>query len=112
MRLLTRQQYRNLQRNSSKFVGKWIIVEVKFNNNPTSRLGIIASRRYGPSHQRNRFKRIVREAFRLSQPFQKNIDIIVKPRSEAVKAKMNMIQAELNLFVNEFYKKGTQTVPV
>jgi len=33
--------------------------------NPTSRLGIVVSRKYGPAVARNRFRRVIREAFRI-----------------------------------------------
>ena len=46
-----------------------------------TRCGITVSRRYGPAHQRNHFKRIVREAFRLNQHrLPDGYDINIKPR--------------------------------
>jgi len=64
--------------------------------NPAIRLGITASRHYGIAVERNRFKRIVREAFRLSQhQLQTGLDINVKPRPAAHKAKTADIIVEL-----------------
>lgn len=46
-----------------------------------ARLGLSVGRRYGNAVQRNRFKRLVREAFRLNQArMPKGFDIIVIPR--------------------------------
>ena len=46
-----------------------------------ARLGLSVGRRYGNAVQRNRFKRLVREAFRLNQArMPKGFDIIVIPK--------------------------------
>jgi ribonuclease P protein component len=60
---------------------QWIIVFGYPNGLPHPRLGISASRRLGGAVVRNRWKRLVRVAFRLSRPrLPEGIDLIVIPR--------------------------------
>ncbi|MBN1395791.1 MAG: ribonuclease P protein component [Pirellulales bacterium] len=59
----------------------WIVVFGHPNGLPHPRLGISASRRLGGAVVRNRWKRLLREAFRLSRPeLPSGIDLIVIPR--------------------------------
>jgi ribonuclease P protein component len=96
IRLRHRKQYQRVMRHSTRFIGQWIIVEISPNNGPNSRLGITASRHYGDAHERNRFKRIVREAFRISyHMFPKGYDLNVKPRSSAKEASRDHILGDL-----------------
>jgi ribonuclease P protein component len=109
MRLLTRHQYQCTAQKTFKFTGRWIVVDIRFTNAPFSRLGITATRRYGRAYQRNRFKRLVREAFRLSYPyFSFTFDMIVRPRSLALDAALHDIQNEILYFIKRartiFYK--------
>ena len=95
-RLRTRRQYQRIGRQATRHVGQWIIIEVCPNRGPLARLGITAARKYGDAVCRNRFKRIVREAFRLCrEQLQKAVDINIRPRNAAKDAKTCDILAEL-----------------
>lgn len=101
MRLRTRGQYKRALQNAYKFNGRWIIAQLSLTNHPLPRIGITVTKRFGKAHLRNRFKRIVKEAFRLSQhSFTYSFDLIIRPRTEALKASMNDIQQELFSIVN------------
>ncbi len=102
MRLRTRHQYQRMTQKTFKFTGQWILVDIRLTTGVFSRLGITATKRYGAAHQRNRFKRLVREAFRLSYPhFQKTFDIVIRPRSQALNATLSDIQQEFLSFLDK-----------
>lgn len=96
MRVRTRRQYQRIAQQSTRHVGYWVIVDARQNKKSSTKLGITASRHYGIAVERNRFKRIVREAFRHCRlQLQPGFDINVKPRQVARNAKPADIQAEL-----------------
>lgn len=69
---------------------------IRYGTSSRPRLGITVTKRFGKSHERNRFKRIAREAFRLSQDqLISNLELVIKPRSAAKNATMRDVLEEL-----------------
>ena len=100
MRLRTRKQYQRLMHKTLKFTGQWIMADISLTSASFSRLGVTVTKKYGSAPQRNRFKRISREAFRLSYPnFSHTCDIIIRPRSKALSATMEDVRQELLKFL-------------
>jgi ribonuclease P protein component len=71
------------------------------NNLPTSRLGLVVSRKCGNAVARARWKRCLREAFRLSQhELPAGLDLVVLPRGGATPTTIRVRQALLELTLN------------
>ena len=95
-RLLKRWDYKRLSREGRQLVGERIRLTLARGSGRT-RLGITASTHYGNAPERNRFKRLVREAFRLElSNLPIGVDLNVTPRKLAKTATLADIRAELN----------------
>jgi ribonuclease P protein component len=72
-----------------------ILIYVGENGLPHPRLGLSVSRKVGPAVVRNRWKRLLREAFRLSRvELPEGLDIVVIPRADAEPA-LDSLKASL-----------------
>jgi ribonuclease P protein component len=83
-----------MRKGSERRVGKLLCVD----RSPAKqlRLGITASNQYGSAPERNRFKRLVREAFRTSyHHLPQKMELNVIPRSHAKTASYHEVVAEL-----------------
>jgi ribonuclease P protein component len=85
-----------MAQHAKRHVGHTLAIDFRHNSHGITRLGITVTKRYGKAHDRNRFKRIVREAFRLCRhDLPAGLDLNVKPRSQALNASTKDIIKEL-----------------
>ncbi len=97
-RLLKRYEFKRVSREGKRLVGTRICIDLSKSYRASGlRLGITASAHYGSAPERNRFKRLVREAFRLSRSrLPSGIEINISPRKRALEATLAEIQSELH----------------
>jgi len=95
-RVLNRKDFVNLNRFGQKLRTAHFTVFVARNGLERSRLGITASRKVGGAVVRNRFKRLVREVFRLHKGFfPAGCDIVVSARKSADDLDFRKVREEL-----------------
>ncbi len=101
-RIVNRSHFKNLLKNGSRLLGEWLSVDFRKGRSPCPRLGLTVSRRHGKSHDRNRFKRLVRESFRELYPtLPCNLEINVFPRKPSTKVDKTIILNDLSQIVNK-----------
>lgn len=95
MRILRSSEFQKMRKEGVQTIGRYLILSLSSLSLSGARLGITVSRKYGKAHDRNRFKRIVREAFRLNYAsFSSDLDVHVIPRKEAREATLKDIEQE------------------
>ena len=88
--------------------GKYLVLHIYLNTkHPYSKLGISASKYFGNAPQRNRFKRISREAFRqIRKAFPRGFEMVIKPRKHALYASMQDILEEILTLSKDYLKES------
>ena len=83
-KLKKRWEYQRAYQKGTKYWNRYFVIYVCHTRSNDLRLGITASKKVGKSVQRNRVKRLIREAFRQLRPRLKTgYDIVVVGRSPA-----------------------------
>jgi len=89
-------QFRRLYRVGKNIVDPYVAIYYKANRLKKNRLGITATKKIGCAVERNRARRIIKEAYRLSEDaLPVGMDIVVVARKKAVFAKMQNIRTSL-----------------
>ncbi len=103
-RLTARSEFRRLSKQGHRLVGQTICIDWLQTNRPRTRLGLTVSARYGAAHERNLFKRRIREAFRTSYPnLPTSLDINVVPRQRAKSASYAELSSELLRLIRKIH---------
>ena len=101
-RLLCNAQYKHLNKRGLRLFGEQIAINVRQGNSFQPRLGITVSRKYGKAHDRNRFKRIVREAFRELRPhLPQDLEMNVSPRANGLELSTQAILVEIQRLISQ-----------
>ncbi|PIS00174.1 MAG: ribonuclease P protein component [Chlamydiae bacterium CG10_big_fil_rev_8_21_14_0_10_35_9] len=109
-RLKKTHQFARVTKEKNRIRGSFVVVDFLIQENTTLKLGIVASKKFGKSPERNRFKRIVRESFRLSKNFlHPNLWIIVRPRPKAKLVKMQEVKSELVSLLQKVKQPNART---
>lgn len=108
VRLRARNEFRAVQESGRRVSTRCLIMLAVPNELGRDRLGIIASRRFGPSVVRARAKRRLREVFRLGEPDRpassivgrRSLDVVAIPKRELLSARFVDLQQEFGTAVD------------
>ncbi|HAK56866.1 MAG: ribonuclease P protein component [Vicinamibacterales bacterium] len=92
-RIRRRPEYQRLHAKGVRTHGRYLTLLILPNDLPTSRLGIVASRRLGGATRRNRAKRLARELFRRAKT-DAGVDVVVLPRRAFLDVDFESLEAD------------------
>ena len=84
VRLLSQKDFDNVYQNDAFAADEFLVIRATRNNLDVTRLGLSVSRKVGNAVVRNRWKRLIRQAFRVQRlDLPQGLDLVVRPRKGA-----------------------------
>ena len=105
LKITHKDNFNEIIRHGNRFAGAMISMAYLEKGSSRARLGISIGKRYGSSVKRNRFKRIVREAFRLNKHEMPPFDMIVMPLVPSPKAELKTCMNDFTAFITSCQKE-------
>ena len=105
-RILKRDLFRRVYDEGRKFQARYFIAFVLATDDERTRLGITATRKIGNSVERNRARRLLREAFRKNRWLvPKGVDIVINVKNSLVEARLSDIETDFIAFLEKVGNK-------
>lgn len=105
-RLTSHRDFRKIYQDGKRLLGNRILVHYRFGQTVQPRLGITISRKWGKACKRNRFKRLVRDAYRQIYPkLADYLELNIHPRPFFEQLSSKEVEEELNRLVKKIGDK-------